>query len=460
MARQPAKRGRGPRIRNIMAQRTPSRVSYAPPLPKRLSGSGAHLSAKLATNLAGAEPGEIDAEIEEALGVVGRFLSADAVSLCVLGKDRALRASREWRRVGWMEPSFALDLDRAPWWREHQDTGEDVIVSDVRALTDDAGYERELLDGRGVRALLAVDFGDRDTQRGYIVAEMFREPRDWLPDDVNLLSALAAIVTSALARARHQERLLESARQAEKASSVRSRFIAMLAHEIRTPLTAITGYAQMLESQLGGSDRPEAASCIRDILECTAHVTSLITDTLDLARIDSGHMPLELEQVDVKTALDSALAAIRPRARSQNVDIDWEPPEAPLHARADPRRLRQLVINLVANAVSHSRERDRVILGAWQDSEHYAIIVEDFGPGIAPRDRERIFECFDRAGETSGDGAGIGLALVKRLAKLHGGEVFLDSELGRGTRVEARLPKRPRRAVAPGPYVPTTGTNP
>ena len=438
-----------------MAHSTPHRPPAADPNPKRLSAPGAHLAAKLASSLARAEPGEIEAQIEHALQIVGRFLDIDVISLCPFDDQGRLRPRHEWRTTGWMDPSFLLDTRHARWWTARTEAHEDVIVNDVGGLGGEAVYERALLAARGTRSLMAVGFGERGTERGYIVAETLREARSWISEEVTLLSTFAGTVTSALVRNNHHQRLLDSARQAESASTARNHFIAMLAHELRTPLTAIIGYTQMLDAQLPADRPPQAAEYIENILQCTSHVTSLITDTLDLARIDSGQMPLDLADLDVRDAMEGALIAIRPRAMSEQVALEWTPPAEPVRGRADSRKLQQLVINLLANAVKLSREHSRVVLSLEETATTYEIAVQDFGPGIAPRDRERIFESFARArrGHDDGDGAGLGLSLVHRLCELHGGHIELDTEVGQGARFTARLPKQPRPAAGRTPYI-------
>jgi signal transduction histidine kinase len=145
--------------------------------------------------------------------------------------------------------------------------------------------------------------------------------------------------------------------------------------------------------------------------------------------------------------------AIRPRALSENVEIEWTVPGEPVRGRADARKIRQLVINLLANAVKHSHEFGRVVVSLCDERDRYAIIVEDFGRGIAPRDRVRIFDSFARGKSDDGEGAGLGLSLVHRLCELHGGEIELDSEPGKGSRFTVRLPKQPRPALGRAPYV-------
>jgi signal transduction histidine kinase len=436
-----------------MHRSTAPRPPSESPAPRRLSAPGAHLTARLATSLASAEPGEIDAELEHALQIVGRFLDVDIISRCPLGKDGRLRASQEWRTTGWMDPCFELDTRQAAWWMSRASFDEDIILDEVSAAGALGTYEREVLTARGTRSLLAVPYGERGVEHGYVVVETMREPRAWIPEEVTLLATFASTMSSALVRGRHHERLLESARQAETASTARSHFIAMLAHEVRTPLTAILGYAQMLETQLPAQAPPRAGELVRSILECTSHVTSLVTDTLDLARIDSGQMPLDVAEVDVREAIEGALVAVRPRAITEEVTLEWTPPAAEVRVRGDARKLRQLVINLLANAIKHSREGERVVITLDATGDQYAIAVEDNGPGIAPRDRARIFESFARGKHDDGEGAGLGLSLVHRLCELHGGQIELESEPGKGARFTARLPVRPPPAVGRAPYV-------
>ena len=432
-----------------------------PPIPKRLSGPGAHLCAKIASSLASAEPGELDAEIERALQMLGRFLAVDVVSLCRLGPTGdLLRAEREWRATGWMDPPLSLNVSEAHWWSERQRASEDILIDDVASLPAEAVYEHTALQQRGTLSLLAVPVRDPESRSACVAAESLSERRRWLPEEVALLTTFCDCLGSALQRAHHHRKLLSTANRAEQASEERRQFIAMLAHELRTPLTAIIGYAQMLESELSTAGVSGLGEHVDQILQCASHVSAVVEDTLDLARIDSGRMPLHLADFDVREAIDGALAAVKPRAHTEEIQLSCEIPVQPVTARADARKLRQLAINLLVNAIKFSPEGGRVVIRLRSTADGYEIEVEDSGPGIAERDRERIFESFTRADfqaapdSPGGEGVGLGLSLVQRLCSLHGGRIRLDSEPGRGTRFTVWLPeKSPESAVGREAYV-------
>jgi cell cycle sensor histidine kinase DivJ len=181
----------------------------------------------------------------------------------------------------------------------------------------------------------------------------------------------------------------------------------------------------------------------------------LINDILDLSRVEAGRMQLQVETMDVPTAVESALRIVRDRADEQGVDLVAEVPgDLPL-LEADPTRVRQMLVNLLVNAVKFSDLGSRVTLQVACDTDGLTINVVDQGIGIAPEDQERIFNPFQQATgdikwQRNRDGVGLGLSLVRHFAELHGGRVELSSTLGVGTRVTIHLPAarlRPRRAA-------------
>jgi two-component system phosphate regulon sensor histidine kinase PhoR len=223
---------------------------------------------------------------------------------------------------------------------------------------------------------------------------------------------------------------------------VRTEFVANLSHELRTPLTAIRGYLETLLE--GGLDeRDNARRFLEIVFRHTERLGRLLDDLMDLSNIELGKVTLEVEPTDLREALEPVLAIMRPRAEAKGITLSLDvAPDLP-PVRADRDRLSQVLINLVDNAVKFTAEGGRVSVTAAALDKMVEVAVADTGAGIPSTDLPRITERFyrvDKARSRELGGTGLGLAIVKHLVLAHGGELKIDSELGKGTTVRFTLP--------------------
>jgi PAS domain S-box-containing protein len=237
---------------------------------------------------------------------------------------------------------------------------------------------------------------------------------------------------------------LEHARiAAEAASQAKSNFLANMSHELRTPLNAVIGLSDLLLLQGGDPVSARQREYLEGIVTSGRHLLSMVNDVLDLAKIEAGKQQLEIERVGPQDAIEEAVQALRPIARSRGVVLEAQvAPETP-RIKADPVRLRQILYNLISNAVKFTNAEGSVRVSAAIDSRGVAIRVADTGIGIAPEDMHRLFRAFEQVNLPSGDrpgGTGLGLALTKQLVDMHGGSIDVTSQLGRGTTFTVRLP--------------------
>jgi signal transduction histidine kinase len=217
-----------------------------------------------------------------------------------------------------------------------------------------------------------------------------------------------------------------------------------MSHELRTPLNAIIGFSQVLGEEMVGEVNEKQAEYLEDILSSGNHLLSLINDVLDLSKVEAGQVDLELAPFSLQEALERGVAMVRERATrdgvqvtlAANVDIDV--------VAGDERRIRQVIFNLLSNAVKFTPTGGSVDVWATQVNGEVSVSVADTGRGIAGEDLRRIFEEFQQteAGIEQGEGTGLGLALSKRLVELHGGRIWVDSELGKGSTFVFTLPVR------------------
>lgn len=264
------------------------------------------------------------------------------------------------------------------------------------------------------------------------------------------IGTIPDLLNLSVRKAREQIGELETARaEAERASKAKSSFLANLSHELRTPMNAIMGFSELIASGAVGEVNAKQAEYLRDVQTSAKRLLDLINDLLDLSRAEAGRLELEATPTDLGGLIHEACRILMLRARDKGVSLEYDLPEV-ARAQVDERKMLQVVLNLVTNAVKFTPEGGRVHVQVdGEATGGCRIDVTDSGVGIAEADLARVFEPFSRGrGDYTrhSEGSGIGLALVKVLVNLHGGEIALDSELGVGTRVSVHLP--PHRVVA------------
>jgi signal transduction histidine kinase len=229
----------------------------------------------------------------------------------------------------------------------------------------------------------------------------------------------------------------------ETASRHKSDFLATMSHELRTPLNAIIGFSEVLQEQMFGELNERQLAYVDDVLGAGRHLLSLINDVLDLAKIEAGRMDLELSQVALPDVLRSALSMHSERASRSGVALALHSEPGEITITADERRLRQIVFNLLSNAVKFTPAGGRIDVSARLEDGQVEIAVADTGPGIAAADLETIFEEFEQTSDgKQAEGTGLGLPLSRKLAELHGGRLWVNSEVGRGSTFYFTLPTR------------------
>jgi signal transduction histidine kinase len=332
-------------------------------------------------------------------------------------------------------------------------TGDGVVRSDD--ITKDPRYGKNaprkgMPEGHlPVRSYLAVPV---KVHTGEVIGGMFfGHPRVGVFDEESerVATGIAAQAAIALDNARlyadlrRSEENEKAARAAaERAGRMKDEFLATLSHELRTPLNAILGWTFLLQK---GADDPERVQRGIEVIERNARVqTQLISDLLDISRIVSGKMRLEVQRVELPAVIEAALESIRPAADAKDVRLQTviEPITEAIHG--DPARLQQIIWNLVSNAVKFTPKGGRVQVVLARVNSHVEIRVSDTGEGIAPEFLPRLFERFTQADASAArehTGLGLGLALVKQLVEMHGGQVRAASDgIGKGSTFVVVLP--------------------
>ncbi|MFG1360198.1 sensor histidine kinase [Xanthobacter pseudotagetidis] len=275
-------------------------------------------------------------------------------------------------------------------------------------------------------------------------------PPSFLPFEVRLLPARRGEVRCVWREASaHKARAEEEARgraEAEAANAAKSRFLAAMSHELRTPLNAIIGFSEILATEAGGPiDDARKADYARIIHDSGRHLLGLVNDILDLSRVEAGAYTLDIEPVDAADLVSGCVEMMQVEAARRTIAIRTSIAARLPQVEADRRALRQILINLIANAVKFTPEGGRVRVGLRMEADLLAVRVRDSGPGMGPEELKRLGEPFFQAGDADqrARGSGLGLAVVKGLVGLHGGAFEVESTLGRGTSVTVRLPLAP-----------------
>ncbi len=224
----------------------------------------------------------------------------------------------------------------------------------------------------------------------------------------------------------------------EDADRIKSRFVDHISYQLRNPLNTIIGFTEMIEGEMVGELNDRQKDYAATVLTASNHLLDLINDIIDLAAIDAGRLGLDMVDVDVRDLLESAATFAALKAEDSQVQLRVDCPKDIGAIKADERRLKQVLFNLLANAFTFTETGGQVVLGARKDGDAVRIWVQDTGRGVSPTDQANVFGRFESAGP--GAGAGLGLALVNSFVELHGGLVQLWSREGEGTLVTCHLP--------------------
>jgi signal transduction histidine kinase len=253
------------------------------------------------------------------------------------------------------------------------------------------------------------------------------------------LGALAANVN------RMNDELQRLYKALETTSQHKSDFLANMSHELRTPLNAIIGFSQVLREGMVGEMSPKQVEYLDDILSSGNHLLALINDVLDLSKVEAGQVELQVEPFSLQDALERGVSMVREQATTEGVQVTLLKNGGLDVVSGDERRIRQVIFNLLSNAVKFTPEGGQVDVSARRVNGEMRVSVADSGPGIAAEDLNRIFEEFQQteAGAQQREGTGLGLALSKRFVEMHGGRIWCESEVGKGSRFEFTLPLRP-----------------
>ena len=293
----------------------------------------------------------------------------------------------------------------------------------------------------GYRALLIVPLLRPDHIVGALVVRR-REPGEFPQSTIDLLETFADQSVVAIQNANLFHEIEEKGKQLAIASQHKSQFLANMSHELRTPLNAILGYTELILDSIYGEMPERAQGVLKRVESNGRHLLGLINDVLDLSKIEAGQLMLSLNDYSMKDVLYSVFSAVEPLATEKKLNFKVDAPGELPKGHGDERRLTQVILNLVGNAIKFT-DQGGVIIRATASNGTFTVAVKDTGPGISKADQGKIFEEFQQADNSATKkkgGTGLGLSISRRIVEMHGGKLWVESEIGQGSVFQFSLP--------------------
>lgn len=397
-----------------------------------------------------------NAVLETIVNLTGEVFGVDRVIIYELN-DEYFRVLKEWRMGASVISLLGVQVPVSAWpqllnpnsifWCQRVMHAPDYLALDL----PDTSYP--VFRQTGTLSALRVPVFIHGHLFGGLSLQTTHQKRTFSDEEIALLERIAAVTAIALYNAQSYERLEEQVRErtreleAEKllsdaANRAKTEFLAHMSHELRTPMTGILGFANLLLKQAFGPLNEKQLQYVDGIITCGEHLLDLINDLLDLSKIEAGKEELYLEEIAVVEVCEACTSAIQEMAQARGLQLTFQIDPTVAVCIADKRRLLQILFNLLANAVKFT-EIGSVRLEVMQQDGTLFFAVTDTGIGIAPHDQEKLFQSFqqlDSGLNRRYEGTGLGLTLARKLARLHGGDIRVTSEVGRGSCFTLVLP--------------------
>jgi signal transduction histidine kinase len=316
-----------------------------------------------------------------------------------------------------------------------------VQIADLTTAPPHPLYEIHIK--AAVRSLLAVPLLHQDEVIGALVVRR-RQTGVFGAELVGLLQSFADQSAIALENARLFEEIAQKGRELEIASQHKSQFVANMSHELRTPLAAILGYAELMQEGFYELQGPKSLDALTRIRSNGKHLLGLINTVLDIAKLESGQFSLNMAEYAIDSVVETVRAATESLAQNKKLALTTEVTKSLPIGFGDEQRLTQVLLNLVGNAIKFT-DSGEVRVTAKAINGHFAVSVADTGPGIPEHERTRIFEQFhqiDNSNTKAKGGTGLGLAIAKQIVQMHGGRIWVESTVGKGSTFQMELPTR------------------
>jgi len=313
-------------------------------------------------------------------------------------------------------------------------------VPDLMNVPD---YPLSYVQQAGFRALLAVPLMREDRLIGGLVVRR-KTAGEFPAPIVDLLQTFAAQSVLAIQNARLFREIEDKGREIEIASKHKSEFLANMSHELRTPLNAILGYTELILDNIYGDVPEKIQEVLERLVKNGRHLLGLINDVLDISKIEAGQLTLSLNDYSMGEMVQTVSTSVEALAAEKNLELNVKVPTDLTIGKGDEQRIAQVFLNLLGNAIKFT-EKGEVRVEVVVSNESFLVSVSDTGPGLSEADQKKIFEEFRQADGSSTrekGGTGLGLAIAKRIVEMHGGRIWVESTLGKGSTFWFTLPVR------------------
>jgi GAF domain-containing protein len=325
--------------------------------------------------------------------------------------------------------------------------GSTIHISDVLEDPEYAFFEGQSISG--IRTVLGVPLMREGALIGVLIMAR-KAPRPFTNKQIDLVSTFADQAVIAIENVRLFDEIQNKSRELEIASQHKSQFVANMSHELRTPLAAMLGYAELMQEGIYEPLGEKSLAALTRIRSNGKHLLGLINTVLDIAKIESGQFTLNMQEYSLETVVETVRVATESLAQNKKLALTTAVTKPLPIGTGDEQRLTQVLLNLVGNAIKFT-DTGEVRITAEAADGHFAISVLDTGPGIPEQERTRIFEQFhqiDDSNTKTKGGTGLGLAIAKQIVEMHGGRIWVDSTVGKGSTFQMELPIRAEKMIA------------
>ncbi len=387
---------------------------------------------------------DVESGIQESLGELGRFVNADRVYIFDYDfKNQICNNTHEWCEEG-IEAQInelqGVPIDVIPWWTEAHFKNKTLFIPDVFELSEDDGV-RQILEPQDIKSLMTLPMFNNGELIGFLGFDSVKEHHFYTEKEEVLLKVFSDMLVNVTNRKKLTQELIRAKNRAEESDRLKTSFLSNMSHEIRTPMNGILGFAGLLkETEFSDETHNEYLEIIE---KSGQRMLNIINDIVTISQIESGQAKVEITDTDINKELSKLYSTYKEDAENKGIDLIFN---GDLFTKeiiqTDADKLVSVISNLLSNAVKFTHEGS-ISFGFHKVNDSLQFYVKDTGEGITPMQRELIFKRFRQGNESLArkhEGAGLGLSISKAYIKLLGGEIWVDSEVGKGSNFYFTLP--------------------